>query len=292
MAFTAKNVQELRQRTGAGMMDCKKALEETGGDMDKAVELLRMKGIAKAEKRAGRVASEGQIVSASGAGATVLAEVNSETDFVARNEDFGKFARAVAEHTLVSTTLNGVVSAEGLDELLSRKWQESGQSAEQALKDASARMGENLVVRRVARFATDAVVGVYIHHNGRVASMVEVRGAQGAEVESVARSIAEHVAAGVPAVALGVVKEDVPAELVEKERRIFEEQAKASGKPDNIVQKMIAGRIDKYYKEVALTEQVWVRDDSRTIRQLLEETSKKVGSTLTLARFARFQMGE
>ena len=291
MAFTAKEVQELRQRTGAGMMDCKKALEETGGDADKAVELLRMKGIAKAEKRAGRAATEGRIITVTGGGATALAEVNSETDFVSRNDDFGKVAQTVAETVHADKSLDGIVAEAATGTLLSQKVNGGG-TVEQLIKDASGRMGENIVVRRYARFDSDGEVGVYVHHNGKVAAIVDVRGGKGPEVKAAAQSIAEHVAAGVPSVALGVSKEHVPQDVIDRERRIFEEQARASGKPDNIVQKMIGGRIEKYYKEVTLLEQPWVRDDSKTIREVLDEAGKKAGSSLSVKRFARFQMGE
>jgi elongation factor Ts len=293
MAFTAKDVQELRQRTGAGMMDCKKALEDTGGDMEKAVELLRMKGIAKAEKRSGRAASEGQIVSASdSAGAVSLVELNCETDFVARTDDFNKLVRGIAANVAADSSIDGVVLDGMSGALMSRKWDGGSQTVEQVIKDAASRMGENIVLRRYARFQSDGVVGVYIHHNGKVGVLADVRGGRGAAAESLAKSVAEHAAAGVPTLALGVSKDEVPAEVVDRERRIFEEQARASGKPDNIIQKMIAGRIDKFYREVALLEQPWVRDDTKTIRQLVDETSKSAGGSFTVKRFARFQMGE
>ncbi len=294
MVLTAKDVQELRQRTGAGMMDCKRALEETGGDADKAVDLLRAKGIAKAEKRAGRAASEGQIVSAvEGDGsAASLIEINSETDFVARNDDFGKLANSVAKQVLADRALDGVVADAATGSLHSQKWLGGDQNVEQIIKDAVGRMGENIVVRRYARFATTGVLGIYIHHNGKVAAMVDVVGGRGPEAQAAAKSIAEHVAAGVPSVALGVSKEEIPSEVLYRERRIFEEQAKASGKPDNIVQKMVGGRIEKYYKEVTLLEQPWIRDDTISIRKVLEDASAKSGGTLTVRRFARFQMSE
>jgi elongation factor Ts len=294
MAFTAKDVQELRQRTGAGMMDCKRALEETGGDKERAIELLRMKGIARAEKRAGRAATEGLIVSASSpdGSAHAVLEVNCETDFVARTPEFGTLAASLASQALGDASTDGVVADAMQSALMSRPWSGGGKTVEEALKEASARTGENVVVRRYARYASDGAVGIYIHHNSKVAAMVDLRGASSADAVAAARSIAEHVAAGVPAVAMGVGRDDVPAELVDRERRIFEEQARASGKPDNIVQKMIAGRLDKYYKEVTLLDQPWVRDDKKTIRQLVEETSRKAGASLAVKRFARFQMGE
>ncbi|HVE77997.1 MAG TPA: translation elongation factor Ts [Gemmatimonadaceae bacterium] len=198
--ITAKDVAELRARTGAGMMDCKKALEESGGDLEKAVDYLRKRGIAKADKRAGREVKEGQITSYihHNGKVGVLVEVNCETDFVARTDEF----------------------------------------------------------------------------------------------KQLARSIAEHVAAGVPAVALAVGKEQVPADRVAREREIFTEQARASGKPDNIVAKMVEGRVEKYYQEVALLEQPWVRDDKKTIGDLVKEASAKTGENISVRRFVRFQMGE
>ena len=198
--ITAKDVQELRQRTGAGMMDCRNALQETNGDMEKAIDLLRKKGIAKADKRAGRQAKEGLIASYihHNGKVGVLVEVNCETDFVARTDDF----------------------------------------------------------------------------------------------KQLVRSIAEHIAAGVPSLALAVTKDQVSADVVARERAIFAEQAAASGKPENIVQKMVDGRVDKFYKEVALMEQPWVRDDSRTIGDLVKEATAKTGENIVIRRFSRFQMGE
>ena len=195
--FTAKDVQELRQRTGAGMMDCKKALEETKGNMEAAIELLRKKGIAKAEKRAGRAASEGQIASYihHNGKVGVMVELNCETDFVARTDDF----------------------------------------------------------------------------------------------KNLAKTIAEHIAAAAP---LGVDKDAVPQDKVEKERRIFEEQVRASGKPENMIEKIVSGKVESYYKDVALVHQAWVREPKKSIGDLLKEVSAKVGENIVVRRFARFQMGE
>ena len=286
--FTAKDVQELRQRTGAGMMECKKALEETKGNMDSAIELLRKKGIAKAEKRAGRAASEGKIVArVSPDGKTgVLVEVNSETDFVARNEGFGKLVDQIADALLQAGDINEVVAnAEG-SALLSRKLGSS--TVEGALKELSGTIGENLVVRRYARFTTDGALGTYVHHNGKVAVLVEVGGATGDGATQLAKTVAEHVAAGVPTVPVAVTRDQVPQDLVDRERRIFTEQAADSGKPANIIEKMVGGRIDKFYKEVTLVDQPWVRDDSKTIADVV----KGAGQGLTIRRFARFQMGQ
>ena len=294
--ITAKEVAELRQRTGAGITDCKNALVEASGNMDKAVEILRTKGIAKAEKRAGRVASEGRIANlVSPDGKTgVLLELNSETDFVARNEEFGEVAQALARTLLADASIDTAVANGGEGSLMERPvdGDASGQTVAAAVKAASAKTGENVVLRRYARFTTDGTLGTYVHHNGRVAVMVDVRGATNQAATTVANQIAEHIAAGVPVVALAVSRSDVPADAVERERRIFEEQAKQSGKPENIIQKMVDGRVNKFFAEVALLEQPWVRDESRTIKQLLDEAGKQAGSPLSVQRFVRYRMGE
>ena len=292
-AFTAKDVSELRQRTGAGMMECKKALEENQGDMEQSIDWLRKKGIAKAEKRAGRAASEGQVVAKLSPDGTrgALVELNSETDFVSRNEEFGATATKIAETLLGHDATDGVVAnAEGAP-LLGQPHGSAGTMGD-ALKELSGKIGENIMLRRYARLGGGGAVGSYVHHNGKVGVLVELSGIAGAEGQQLARTIAEHVAAGVPTVPVSVDRNDVPAELVERERRIFTEQAAASGKPENIVTKMVDGRIDKFYKEVTLLDQPWVRDDSKTIRQLVAEAAKASGGQVAIKRFARFQMGQ
>jgi len=288
-AYTAKDVSELRQRTQAGMMDCKKALEECQGDMDQAVEWLRKKGISRGESRAGRAASEGKIVArVAPDGATgAIVELNSETDFVARNEAFGQTVDRIADTLLASGAIDGVVaSAEG-SPLLSAKFGDAGTLAD-SLKQLTGTIGENIVLRRYARFGGGGAVGAYVHHNGKVGTLVEVTGLSGEAGQQLARTIAEHVTAGVPTVPVAVTRDDVPAALVDRERRIFAEQAAASGKPANIVDKMVQGRIDKFYKEVTLLDQPWVRDDSKAIRDLV----KAAGAGVSIRRFARFQIGQ
>ena len=286
----ASDVAALRARTGAGMGDCKKALEEAGGDIEKAVDYLRTKGMAKADKRADRVASEGQIITWVSADQTlgVMIELNSETDFVSRNDEFVALATNVAHHIAEDTSLDGVVSVTADHELLNKKWaHDKSLTLGEVVKAAAARTGENVTLRRVARYASTGAVGFYRHHNGKVAVLVEVTGAKGADAITLANTVAEHVAAGVPTVAIAVRKEDVAADLVAREKAIFVEQAKASGKPDAIIEKMVTGRVDKYYSEVTLLEQPWVRDDSKTISQLMKETAGA-----DIRRFARFQMSE
>ena len=288
-AYTAKDVSELRQRTQAGMMDCKKALEECSGDMDQAVEWLRKKGISRGESRAGRAASEGKLIArVSPDGATgALVELNSETDFVARNEAFGQTVERIADTLLASGSIDGVVtSAEG-SPLLASKFGDAGTLAD-ALKQLTGTIGENIVLRRYARFGGSGAVGAYVHHNGKVGTLVEVAGISGEEGQQLARTVAEHITAGVPTIPVAVTRDDVPAALVDRERRIFAEQAAASGKPANIIEKMVGGRIDKYFKEVTLLDQPWVRDDSKTISELV----KQAGAGVSIRRFARFQIGQ
>ena len=292
---TAKDVQVLRQRTGAGMMDCKKALEETGGDVDKAVEYLRKKGIAKAEKRADRAASEGQIVAlvSEDAKTGAIVELNSETDFVARNDEFGALAQAVAEQLFGDASFDGVVTMANEGAFMAKPWHKDGtKSVAEAVKEASGKTGENVMLRRYARFSTDGVIGSYVHHNGRVAVLVDVTGGSGNAVVALAKSIAEHIAAGVPKVPLGVNREEIKTEIVDRERRIYEEQARTAGKPDAMIAKIVDGQVNKFYAENTLLDQPWVRDDSKTIRQLVADAGKEAGATLIVRRFARFQMGD
>jgi elongation factor Ts len=288
-AYTARDVSELRQRTQAGMMDCKKALEECQGDMDQAVEWLRKKGISRGESRAGRAASEGKIVSrVTTDGSTgVLVELNSETDFVARNEAFGQTVEQVADTLLAQDSIDGVASSAEGSPLLQTNFGPAGTLAD-ALKQLTGTIGENIVLRRYARFGGSGAVGAYVHHNAKVGTLVEIAGLTGEAGQQLARTIAEHITAGVPTVPVAVTRDDVPASLVDRERRIFSEQAAASGKPANIVEKMVQGRIDKYYKEVTLLDQPWVRDDSKAIRDLV----KAAGAGVSIRRFARFQIGQ
>jgi len=293
--ISTKDISELRARTGAGIGDCKKALEEAGGDLSKAAEILRAKGIAKAEKRAGRAASQGLIgiELVGGATSAAMIELNSETDFVARNEEFGALAQDVATQVFGAAAFDGIVTVATEGEVMKQPWhKDASKTVADAVKEASGKTGENVVVRRYARFKTDGVIGSYVHHNGRVAVIVDIAGGTGPAVQNVAKSVAEHIAAGVPKVPLGVNREEVPSDIVERERRIYEEQARTAGKPDAMIAKIVDGQVNKFFSENTLLDQPWVRDDSKTIRQLVADASKESGSTLTVRRFARFQMGE
>ena len=293
--ITTQMVADLRARTGAGMMDCKKALEEADGDIARAVDILRTKGIAKAEKRAGRAASEGRIVAviAPDGRSGAMIEVNSETDFVSRNEEFGALAQSLATHVAADTSLDAnVPNATDAPGMARPFADDPSRSVQDVITAASAKTGENVVLRRYARLVSDGVIGSYVHFNGKVAVLVDVSGASNGPASELARSVAEHIAAGVPKVPFGVTREEVPADVVERERAIFVEQARQSGKPDNIAQKMVEGQINKYYAEVTLLDQPWVRDPNSTIKQLVDLKSKEAGAPLTIRRFVRYQMGE
>ncbi|MBI2408449.1 MAG: translation elongation factor Ts [Gemmatimonadetes bacterium] len=292
-AISAKDVAELRARTGAGMMDCKKALEEAGGAMDAAVDILRKKGIAKAEKRADRAASEGQIATwvAPDGSAAAMIEINSETDFVSRNEEFVALSKQMCEQVTKDTSVDGIVPIGADGAYLATKWHaDPARTVGEIVKAASAKTGENVVLKCIARFTAKAggAVGFYLHFNGKVGVLVEVAGITGEAGTALANSIAEHVAAGVPATAIAVSRDGVDPAVVKRERDIFVEQAVASGKPQNIAEKMVEGRINKFFGEIVLTEQPWVREDSKTIGQLIKEA----GAGASVVRFARFKMGE
>jgi elongation factor Ts len=288
--ITAKDVAALRARTGAGIGDCKKALEESAGDQEKAIDILRTRGMMKAEKRADRAASEGQIVTWVSPDHTlgVMIELNSETDFVARNDEFVAIAKLVAAHIGMDTTLDGLADVGPDSPVLAKQWShDKSLTLGEVVKAAAAKTGENVTLRRVVRFATTGTIGSYLHHNGKVAVLVDVTNATGAGAIALGNSVAEHVAAGVPTIAVAVRKEEVNADLVAREKAIFVAQAKESGKPDAIIEKMVVGRLDKFFKEITLLEQPWVRDDSKSIGQLVKETPGA-----DIRRFVRFHMGE
>jgi len=295
MAVTAKDVAELRARTGAGMMDCKKALEESNGDMNAAADLLRKKGIAKADKRADRAASEGQIVTWTSPDGTVAAmiELNCETDFVGRNDEFVALAKQVVAQVAQDAAVDGLVSVGADGAYLATPWfADKSQTVGEVVKAASAKTGEKVELRRIARFATTGVVGAYLHFNGKAGVITEITGGKGEKAAQLGVHVSEHVAAGVPTVAIAVDKDGVDPAFIAKEREIFIAQAIESGKPEAIAQKMTEGRIAKLYSEVTLLGQPWVRDDKQTIGELVAATAKEAGLPLAVKRFVRFKMGE
>ncbi|RMD79093.1 MAG: elongation factor Ts [Gammaproteobacteria bacterium] len=275
MAITAALVKQLRERTGAGMMECKKALVETGGDLEAAVELMRKAGLAKADKKAGRVAAEGRIAQALAEDRRlgVLVEVNCETDFVGRGEDFVAFAEAVAR-TALGLARQGGLSVEAL---LAAPLAEGEETVDERRRALVAKVGENITVRRAAALEAPLVAGY--SHGGRIGVLVGLEGGD----EALGRDIAMHVAASRP---VAVSAEDVPAEVLAKEREIFEAQARASGKPEEIVARMVEGRLQKFLKEVTLLGQPFVKDPERTVGQLLEERGARVTG------FLRLEVGE
>jgi len=294
MSITAKDVADLRARTGAGMMDCKKALEETAGNMDAAIDLLRKKGIAKAEKRADRAASEGQIVIELAADGTMgaMIELNCETDFVGRNDEFVALAKQIAQHVAQDTAVDGLVTVGAEGAYLATPWAfDASRSLGEVVKAASAKTGEKVELRRVARFATSGLVGSYLHFNGKAGVLAEVTGGNGAEAAELGKHIAEHVAAGVPSVAVAVDQDGVDPAFIAREREIFVAQAVESGKPQAIAEKMVEGRIAKLLGEITLLGQPWVRDDKQTIKDLVASTEGG-GAALAVTRFVRFKMGE
>jgi len=285
MAFTAKDVKELRERTGCGMMDCKKALTETDGDFDKAIEYLREKGLAAATKKAGRIAADGMVF------ATVdkenklgvVVEVNSETDFVAKNEMFREFVADIAK----------VVAKENpatVEELLTMSMP-NGDTVEASLQEKILVIGENIKIRRFVRYEGPCVA--YIHAGGTHGVLVnfEVSDEMFAkpEFEAYGQDIAMQVAAANPSY---LNKADVPAEVLEKEKEILTQQAINEGKPAAIAEKMVAGRINKYYKENCLVEQEFVKDDKQTITAYTNATAKALGGDIKIVAFTRFEKGE
>ena len=270
MSITASMVKDLRERTGAGMMECKKALVESNGDLDAAAEALRMSGQAKADKKASRVAADGKVVINSDGNKAVIVEVNSETDFVAKDENFVAFANAVAVTALASGTTD--VAALASQEI------DGGKPLEQARTDLVAKVGENISVRRAAIVENAGSIGFYTH-GARIGAIVALEGGD----EELARDIAMHVAATNP---VCIDESGVPAETLETERRIFSEQAAESGKPPEIVEKMVTGRIAKFLKEITLVGQPFVKDPDQTVGKLLAAASANVKS------FVRFEVGE
>jgi elongation factor Ts len=279
VSITAAAVSELRKSTGAGMLDCKKALEETGGDMEQAVDLLRKKGLAAAAKKAGRAATEGIVAIAIAAdGKTgALVEVNSETDFVAKTEKFQTFVADIANQVLVANPADN-------DALFAQDYvKEPGKTVQAALNEAIAVIGENLQIRRFARFTTTGLIGAYIHAGGKIGVMVELVGS--GDLAPLAKDIAMHAAAAAP---MYVRREEVVADVLEREKDIYRDKARQTGKPENIIEKIIEGQVNKFYGEICLLEQSFVKDPDKTIQQIL----KAAGADVTVNRFARFVLGE
>ncbi|MBR1968083.1 MAG: elongation factor Ts [Clostridia bacterium] len=277
--FTSKDVMELRKKTGAGVADCQKALKETDGNMDKAVDYLREKGIATAAKKASRIAAEGIVLAKVEGNTGVLVEVNCETDFVAKGDQYIAFVNGVAEYVCAN-------DVKDIDELVAAKNDET--------VAATAKIGEKIAIRRFAKYVTEnGVVESYIHMGGKVGVLVEVEGCTCAGTRELAHDVALQIAAAKP---LYLVADEVPADVVAKEKDILlaqiQNDPKLANKPEMVINKMVEGKINKYYDENCLLRQAFVKDPAMNIEKLVKSYSDKMGKTLTIKRFTRFEMGE
>lgn len=290
-AITAQLIKTLRDKTNAGMMDCKAALTESGGDLEEAEIILRKKGITGADKKAGRATSEGVISSRIDADAKtgVLVQVSCETDFVAKNENFQSFVDGLVNHVAEGEAAGSV------DELLAQKYVgDDSMTVEEVVKSKIGELGENMALSRFERFELDGegVIASYIHPPGKVGVLLEA-GCTKADTASnekfreVVKDIALHIAAAQP---LCVSRDEVPADKVESEKEIYREQVK--GKPENIIDKIVEGKLDKYYASMALLEQGFIKDPDKSVNDLLAAAGKEVGDELSVRRFARFAIGE
>ena len=272
--ISAALVKELREKTGAGMMDCKKVLTETDGDMEKAAELLRERGIAKAAKKSGRVAAEGLVASSVSSDKKVgaIVEVNAETDFVAKNEEFRSFVNDIADIVVAENPAD-------VDSLLNLNYKDAGKKVSEVLTDKIATIGENMTIRRFVRFESEGLVESYIHGDGKIAVLVNFKKGE----SDLAKDVCMQIAAARPEY---LKREDVPTEAVEKEMEILKVQAMNEGKPAEIAEKMVQGRIGKFYAEVCLLDQEFVKDPSQKVGQLISSKGAEI------VEFARFEKGE
>ena len=284
--ISASLVKDLRENTGAGMMDCKKALTETAGDFEAAIDWLRTKGLAAAAKKAGRVASEGLVAATVDGKVAAVVEVNSETDFVALND---KFQAIVSEVSKLSLKASDIDALKALN-------MSGGKNVADTIVEAIATIGENISLRRCARLTVETgVIASYVHNvvvdnMGKIAVLVALESTgDAAKLNTLGRQIAMHIAAAKP---VSLDTTGVDAELVERERAIFVEQTKDSGKPENIIEKMVEGRIRKFYEEIVLLEQVFVIDGKTRIKEVIENAAKEIGAPVILKDFVRFELGE
>ena len=273
--ITASQVKELREKTGAGMMDCKKVLTETNGDEEKAIELLRERGIAKAAKKSGRVAAEGLVeayISEDGKTGAIV-EVNAETDFVAKNEEFKAFVASVAKQVVEKDPkdLEDLLAQESIDE--------AGKTVKDVLTDKIAKIGENMNIRRFVRFESDGLIEKYIHGDGKIAVLVNMKGGN----SEVAKDVCMQIAAARPEY---LNEASVPEDRLEKEKEILKVQTMNEGKPEAIAEKIVQGRIRKFFEEVCLVDQVFVKDPNKKVSDILKENNAEV------TEFARFEKGE
>ena len=282
--ISASDVKALRDSTGAGMMDCKRALSDAEGDVDKAMELLRERGVAKAGKRAGRDTSEGAVAFAAQGAQGAVIELGCETDFVAKTPDFQALAQGVADAVAAAGDVPDADAALGVP-------MGSGTVAE-VIQAAVAKVGENIQLKRVGSVAVKGLTGGYVHGGGKLGVLVGLEtGQSGVDVESVAKDVAMHVAAHDPT-PIAIDREDMPADVVEKERAFLTKEAIDSGKPEKVVAKIVDGRINKFFAENCLVEQDFVKDPDKSVRDILAEAGKAAGGDIKVASFVRFKLGE
>ena len=280
---TAAMVKELREQTGAGMMDVKRALTEANGNMEEATKILRKKGLAAATKKAGRITSEGSVHATTSGNVGVLVEVNCETDFVARTDQFRQFVDELAK--LIARSKATTVEA-----LLNEQW--NGETVAQKTHDIIAKIGENVTIRRFVRYeaAAGAAIGTYIHAGGKIGVIVELMANNKSDrTNEVARDVAMHIAAAEPRF---ISRDDVTQKDVDTEREIARDQALKSGKPENIVEQMIAGKLKKFYGEACLLEQPYISNDKQSVSDYLKATGKDAGCAYVITRFTRYKLGE
>lgn len=286
MAVSMEDVKKLREMTGAGMLDCKKALEEAGGDIEKAKEILRVKGLAKAEKKAGRETKEGivYVIVSEDRKKGAMIELNCETDFVARNEEFQKLAQRITQHILEKEE-NRDKSGEGSEILSQGLYDEPSKSVEILIKEAIAKIGENIKLSRYCRYDTEDYLHSYVHGGGRIGVLVDFKAPQlNDQVVRLVQDIAMQIAAMRPEY---VKVEDIPEEVLERERRILREQALQEGKPEHIVDKIVEGKLKKFYQEKVLLEQPFIKDDKKKVGDIVKES----GLDVDIKRFCRFELG-
>ena len=292
MAVTAAQINELRKSTGAGMLDCKKALEETGGDFEKAVDFLRTKGLAAAAKKAGRAATEGMVAAfvSEDLKSGVLLEVNSETDFVAKNETFQAFVASIGKHILAT-------SPSDVEAMLAQTFSGDASKTVQTYVNGSISIiGENIQIRRFAKFDVkgDGCIGSYIHAGGKIGVLVQiaspaVTSANRDVLQGFLKDVSMHTAAAAPAF---VSRDQVPTDVLDREKEVYRAKAKESGKPDAIIEKIIDGQINKYYADICLIEQAFVKDTDKTILQVAKDCGAAAGGNVSITRFERFVLGE
>jgi len=284
MTITPAMIKALREQTGAGFGDVKAALTEANGNTEEAVKILRKKGLAAASKKAGRVTAEGAVVAHVAGNTGVLVEVNCETDFVGRTDNFRNFAEEVAKAVAQSSAVN-------VDDFLNETWPGGDETVSQKVAEQIASMKENISIRRFARYdmPQNAVVGTYIHGGGKIGVMVEVVGTANGVTVEVAKDIAMHIAAAEPRF---LRREDVTEKDLDTEREIARDAAAKSGKPENIVEKMVAGKMEKFYGEACLLEQPYIRDDKSSVHQYLQRRGKEAGCEFVVTRFTRYKLGE